>query len=374
MATDNQYMQIALNLAAKALGRTTPNPMVGAVLVKDGRIIGQGYHQKAGTPHAEIHALREAGPAAEEATLYVTLEPCVHYGRTPPCTDAIIKARIKHVVIAAADPNPLVAGRGVEALQKAGITTTVGMMEKEANRLNEVFNKFITSAKPFVVLKSAMSLDGKIATRTGHSQWITGPEARQFGHKLRDQYDAIMVGIGTVLADDPRLTARLRNSQGKNPLRIILDSNARIPLESKVIADREAPTFIVVTKQAPASQIAALQAAGASVLVAETKKGRVDLPSLMDELGKRHITSVLIEGGAALAAAAMEERLVDKVHFFLAPIIIGGHAAPGPVGGEGIARLQQAIQLQDMFTERLGKDLHIEAYVSKENTTCSQDS
>jgi diaminohydroxyphosphoribosylaminopyrimidine deaminase/5-amino-6-(5-phosphoribosylamino)uracil reductase len=367
-------MQTALVLAAKALGRTNPNPMVGAVIVKDGKIIGQGYHQQAGTPHAEIHALREAGPAAEGATLYVTLEPCVHYGRTPPCTDAIIKAGIKHVVIAAMDPNPLVAGRGVETMQKAGIITTVGIMEKEANRLNEVFNKFITTAKPFVVLKCAMSLDGKIATRTGHSQWITGSEARQFGHKLRDQYDAIMVGIGTVLADNPLLTTRLQHSQGKNPLRIILDSNARIPLESKVLVDQSATTLIAVTEQASAHKIAALQAAGASVLVTEAKNGRVDLALLLDELGKRHITSILMEGGAKLAAAAMEEKLVDKVHFFLAPIIIGGHAAPGPVGGQGIARLQEAVKLQDLSMERLGNDLHIEAYVSKENDACSQDS
>lgn len=374
MASDNHYMRIALALAAKALGRTSPNPMVGAVIVKNGSIVGQGYHHKAGTPHAEIHALREAGSAAEGAILYVTLEPCAHYGRTPPCADAIIKAGIKRVVMATRDPNPLVAGRGNDALRQAGIATTIGVMEQDANRLNEVFNKFITTAKPFVVLKCAMSLDGKIATRTGHSQWITGPEARLFGHRLRDRYDAIMVGMGTVSADNPLLTARLPGGDGQNPLRIILDSHGRIPLESKVITDKSAPTLVAVTTQAAARKIAALEAAGVTVLVTEPHKGRVDLASLMDELGKRQVTSILIEGGASVAAAAVEEKLVDKVHFFLAPMIIGGCAAPGPVGGRGIAQLQEAVRLHGILTERLGHDLHIEAYVSKENGSCLQDS
>lgn len=272
MASDNHYMQTALALAAKALGRTSPNPMVGAVIVKDGRIIGQGYHQKAGTPHAEIHALGEAGTAAEGATLYVTLEPCVHYGRTPPCADAIIRAGIKRVVIATEDPNPQVAGRGIYALQQAGIATTVGVKEREAKKLNEVFNKFITTGKPFIVLKCAMSMDGKIATRTGHSQWITGAEARLFGHPLRDRYDAIMVGMGTVLADDPLLTTRLPKGDGKNPLRIILDSKGRIPMESKVIADKSAPTLVAVTPQASEAKIAALEAAGVSVVVTNPRR------------------------------------------------------------------------------------------------------
>lgn len=374
MSSDKRYMQAALALAAKALGRTSPNPMVGAVIVKNGEIVGQGYHRQAGTPHAEIHALREAGSAAEGATLYVTLEPCVHYGRTPPCTTAIVNAGISHVVVATKDPNPLVAGRGIDTLEKAGITTTVGVLEQEANRLNEVFNKFITTGNPFVVLKSAMSLDGKIATRTGHSQWITGDAARQFGHSLRDRYDAIMVGVGTVLADDPLLTTRLPQGEGKNPLRIVVDSHARTPLTSKVITDKAASTLLAVTAQAPAEKIAALQAAGVLVLVTEEKNGRVDLSSLMSELGNRHVTSILIEGGAALTATAVEEKLVDKVHFFIAPLIIGGSTAPGPVGGQGVAKLTDALRLEDMHTRLLDKDLHIEARVSKENVSCLQDS
>lgn len=366
VASDDQYMRTALALAARGRGRTSPNPMVGAVVVKNGEIIGQGYHQKAGTPHAEIHALREAAAAARGATLYVTLEPCTHYGRTPPCTDAIIRAGIKHVVIAARDCNPIVAGRGIEALQSAGITTTVGVGEDEAHRLNEVFNKFITAAKPFVVLKCAMSLDGKIATRTGHSQWITGIESRQYGHRLRDRYDAIMVGIGTVLADDPLLTTRLAQGEGKNPVRIIVDSQARTPLTSKVLTDLSAPTYIAVSTEADAHKVKALQAAGATVLTTASGDGRVDLDSLMDELAKRQITSVLVEGGPSLTASVLEKNLADKVHFFIAPILIGGHAAPGPVGGQGIARLQEAVGLEKIFAEQLGHDLHIEAYVSKE--------
>lgn len=373
MESDNHYMQTALALAAKALGRTSPNPLVGAVIVKDGRIIGRGYHQKAGTPHAEIHALREAGSAAAGATLYVTLEPCVHYGRTPPCTDAIIKAGIKQVIIATRDFNPLVTGRGIETLKQAGIAITVGVLEQEAHRLNEVFNKYITTGRPFSVLKCAMSLDGKIATHTGDSQWITGLAARQFGHQLRNRYDAIMVGVGTVLADDPLLTTRLPDGSGRNPVRIILDSLARIPLESKVITNCSAPTIVAVTTQAPAEKIAALQAAGVSVVVNRAKNDRVDLGSLMEKLGQRQITSVLIEGGASVAAAAVEENLVDKVHFFVAPIIIGGHSAPGPVGGQGIAQLPEAVRLQAMSTEWLGTDLHIEAYVTKEKGSCLQD-
>jgi len=367
-------MQTALALAAKALGRTSPNPMVGAVIVKDGGIIGQGYHRQAGTPHAEIHALREAGSAAEGATLYVTLEPCVHYGRTPPCTMAIINAGISQVVVATKDPNPLVAGRGIDMLEKAGITTTVGVLEQEARRLNEVFNKFITTGNPFVVLKSAMSLDGKIATRTGHSQWITGAAARQCGHSLRDRYDAIMVGVGTVLADDPLLTTRLPQGGGKNPLRIVVDSQARTPMTSKVVTDKAAPTLIAVTEQAPAEKIAALQAAGAAVLVTKAKNGRVDLTALMRELGNRQVTSVLLEGGAAVVAAAVAEKLVDKVHFFIAPLIIGGHGAPGPVGGQGVAELTGALRLAEMHTELLDKDLHVEALVLKEDASCLQDS
>jgi diaminohydroxyphosphoribosylaminopyrimidine deaminase/5-amino-6-(5-phosphoribosylamino)uracil reductase len=358
-------MKLALSLAAKGMGRTSPNPMVGAVIVKQNKIIGQGYHQKAGTPHAEIHALREAGADAKGATLYVTLEPCSHYGRTPPCADAIITAGISHVVIGARDPNPLVSGRGIAALQAAGITTQCGLLEEEAIRMNEVFYKFITTKRPFVVLKCAMTLDGKIATRTGHSQWITGEAARQYGHRLRDQYDAILVGRGTILADDPLLTTRLPNGEGKNPVRIIVDSKASIPISSKVISDRAARTIIAATGKAPVERIRALQEAGLQVLVLPEKEGRVDMVSLVQELGRRDITSVLIEGGAAINCAALHANIVDKVHFFIAPKLVGGHDAIGPIGNPGINDLNKAVQISFTYTERLGEDLHLEGYVRK---------
>jgi diaminohydroxyphosphoribosylaminopyrimidine deaminase / 5-amino-6-(5-phosphoribosylamino)uracil reductase len=373
MAMDDIYMQQALGLAVKGRGRTSPNPMVGAVIVKDGSIIGQGYHQKAGTPHAEVHALQEADGQAKDATLYVTLEPCVHYGRTPPCTDAIIRSGIKRVVIAAQDSNPLVAGRGVKTLRDAGIAVTTGVMEKEAVLLNEVFNKFITTRKPFVVLKSAMSLDGKIATYTGQSQWITGTQARQYGHRLRDTYDAILVGIGTILADNPLLTTRLATGEGRNPMRIILDSTGRTPLSSNVLVDKSATTIVVVTEAASQERVEAIEATGAKVLVLPAANNRVDFSTLVTLLGQRNITSILIEGGAAIHGAALQAQIVDKVHFFIAPKIIGGHEAPGPVGGQGIAILTDAVKLTGMCSEKIGEDIHIQAYVKKGNEACLQD-
>lgn len=372
MTMDRAYMELALSLAKAGLGFTSPNPMVGAVIVKDGQIVGQGYHQKAGTPHAEVHALREAGHNARDATLYVTLEPCVHYGRTPPCTNAIIAAGIKHVVIAAKDPNPLVAGRGIEILHDAGITTTVGVMEQEALLLNEVFNKFIISHIPFVVLKSAMTMDGKIATAAGKSKWITGEPARQYGHRLRHQYDAILVGIGTILADNPQLTTRLHNQEGKNPVRVILDSTARIPLTSNVLTDQTVETIIAVSDAAPDDRIKILQAAGATVLQFSSADNGIDMSALLTELGRRGITSVFIEGGATVNATALRHKLVDKIHFFVAPKIIGGHNAPGPVANLGIAELDHAVKLSIGTIEKVGDDLHIEAYVIKEISTCLQ--
>jgi diaminohydroxyphosphoribosylaminopyrimidine deaminase / 5-amino-6-(5-phosphoribosylamino)uracil reductase len=346
---------------------------VGAVIVKDGSIIGQGYHQKAGTPHAEVHALQEADGQAKDATLYVTLEPCVHYGRTPPCTDAIIRSGIKRVVIAAQDSNPLVAGRGVKTLRDAGIAVTTGVMEKEAVLLNEVFNKFITTRKPFVVLKSAMSLDGKIATYTGQSQWITGTQARQYGHRLRDTYDAILVGIGTILADNPLLTTRLSKGEGRNPMRIILDSTGRTPLSSNVLVDKSAPTIVIVTEAASPERVGAIEATGAKVHILPKTNNRVDFSALTTLLGQKNITSVLIEGGAAIHGAALQSQVVDKVHFFIAPKIIGGHDAPGPVGGQGIAILTDAVELTGMCSEKIGEDIHIQAYVKKGNEVCLQD-
>lgn len=359
---DKRYMKTALTLAARARGRTSPNPMVGAVVVKEGKIIGRGYHLKAGTPHAEIHALNEAGQEAKGATLYVTLEPCCHHGRTGPCTEAVINASVARVVTAMADPNPLVSGKGIKRLREAGIEVTLGVMEKEAMELNEVFIKYITTGRPFVVAKAAMSLDGKIATRSGKSKWITGPAARAYGHQLRDRYDAILVGIGTVLADDPSLTTRLPGGGGRDPVRVILDSRARISPQATVLTQQsDAPTIIAVTAAAPPERLKALRQTGAVVLVVN-EGPRVDLTELMKILGSKGITSVLIEGGAGVHSSAIGAGLVDKAAWFIAPKIIGGTTAPGPVGGTGADDPSGAAALERIRVKRLEPDILLEGY------------
>lgn len=358
---DKKYMEQALTIAQYAIGRTSPNPMVGAVIVHKGRVVGQGWHRQAGTPHAEIHALRQAGELAHGATMYVTLEPCSHHGRTGPCVDAVIAAGIKKVVVAMQDPNPVVAGRGIKKLRAASIEVIEGVLAAEAAQLNEVFIKWISTQRPFVVLKSAMSLDGKIAAYTGHSQWITGTVARERVHQLRDCCDGILVGIGTVLADNPSLTTRLEYP-GKNPLRIVVDSKARISLEAQVITDG-LPTIVAVTSQAPHDKVETLRAAGVQVLLIDSKQGRVDLSQLFTTLGQQGITSILVEGGASINATLLEENLVDKVQWFIAPKIIGGTEAPGPVGGRGVADVNHANLFEDIKMETVGEDILISAYV-----------
>ena len=359
---DEEYMRQALSLAQYATGRTSPNPMVGAVIVREGRVVGQGWHKQAGTPHAEINALQQAGELAKGATIYVTLEPCSHHGRTGPCADALILAGITRVIVAMADPNPLVAGQGINKLRKAGIEVVEGVLSREAAKLNEVFIKWISTKMPFIHLKSAMSLDGKIASYTGHSQWITGAAARNRVHILRDNCDAILVGIGTVLADNPSLTTRL-SYQGKNPTRVIVDSKARTPLTANVVADGLAKTIIAVTDKAPEERVNALRACGVEVLITESKHDGVNLSLLFKELGKRQITSLLVEGGASINASLLEDNLVDKVHWFIAPKIIGGNNAPGPIAGQGIADVNKANLLEDIETESVGEDILISAYM-----------
>lgn len=361
---DQQFMRQALDLARQGLGRTSPNPMVGAVVVQDGKIIGQGWHRKAGTPHAEVHALQAAGDRAQGATLYVTLEPCCHHGRTPPCTDAVIKAGIRRVIVAVTDPNPRVGGGGIARLKAAGIEVVSGILAQEAARLNEVFIKWISTGLPFVILKTAMTLDGKTATVSGQSKWITGEAARQRVHMLRDRCDAILAGIGTVLADDPSLTTRLPQG-GKNPMRVILDSQARIPLEATVVTDGLAPTVIAVGPHAPAEKLTALRSKGVEILPVPCRDGRLDLRQLCQALGSRNITSLLIEGGAAVNAGFLRENLIDKVYWFLAPKLFGGALAPGPVGGEGIAAVEQAVGLEDIAVEAIGQDLLITGYIQR---------
>lgn len=360
---DERYMGEALQLAQRAIGRTSPNPLVGAVIVRDGHIVGRGWHQKAGTAHAEIHALNEAGLLAAGSTIYVTLEPCSHTGRTGPCTEALIRAGIKKVVVAMTDPNPLVAGTGLELLRKAGIEVVEGVMALQAAQLNESYIKWITTGLPFIAVKAAMTLDGKIATHSGHSRWITGPEARLFVHSLRNQYDAILVGIGTVLADDPELTTRLPEG-GRNPVRIVLDSEARTPLTAKVVTDGQAQTIIAVTPRAPAARMEALRKAGAEVLVLPECARRVSLTALCKLLGSRMITSILVEGGSEIHGAMIDARLGDKLYWFVAPKIVGGSSAPNPVGGQGVSTMEAAILIEDQIWQQVGADFLLMGHFS----------
>lgn len=348
------FMKEALRIAKNAEGRTSPNPMVGAVIVREGKIIAEGWHRKAGTPHAEVHAINMAGELAKNSSLYVTLEPCSHFGRTPPCANKIVEAGISKVVIAMKDPNSKVAGRGIEILKSAGIEVEVGLLEEEARELNEVFLKWVTKKIPFVTAKFACSLDGKISTVGGESKWITCEESRKFSHHLRDISDAIMVGVNTVIADNPSLTTRIEN--GKNPIRILVDSMARTPLDSNVICDGQAKTVIAVTENAPSEKIAALKNLGIEIIFAG-KDEKVDLKILLEELARREITSVLVEGGGTLHFSMFEKNLVDKVFAFIAPKILGGKNALTAVEGAGFQKLSDAVQLKNLTAEKIGEDI-----------------
>ena len=362
-------MARALELAARARGRTSPNPMVGAVLVRGGEIVGQGFHPRAGEPHAEIFALRQAGERARGALLYVNLEPCCHFGRTPPCTEALIQAGVAEVHMAMEDPNPLVHGKGRAALEAAGIRTMIGEAEDEARQLNETFIKYISTSHPFVTAKFAMSLDGKIATSTGESRWITGRPARRRVHELRDMSDAVCVGVNTLLADDPRLTTRLEGTDVRHPLRVVLDSRGRAPLTARAF-DRALPgrTLVATTEHMSAHHRSELEARRLEVwTLPSDDQGRVDLVALLDRLGERETTSLLVEGGGSLLASFFEARLVDKVLAFVAPVIIGGQAAPTPVRGVGASRLADALRLERLSVERVGDDVLIVGYPSKQS-------
>jgi diaminohydroxyphosphoribosylaminopyrimidine deaminase/5-amino-6-(5-phosphoribosylamino)uracil reductase len=361
---DTHFMQMALELAEKGRGAVAPNPMVGAVIVKDGRIIGSGYHEKIGEGHAEVNAFRSANEDVAGATIYVTLEPCSHYGKTPPCSDKIIEKKIGRVVIAALDPNPLVSGRGVKKLQAAGIEVVTGVLAEESSRLNEIFMKYIVKKEPFVVMKAAMSLDGKIATRTGESQWITGPAARERVHQLRSALSGIMVGVQTVIMDNPQLTSRIPG--GKNPVRIIVDSTLRIPMEAKVLQNQDTSTTIIATTdRADRNKAALLEEAGIEILTVPVKDGRTDLKALMGALGERGIDSILLEGGATLNFSALQAGIVDKLQVYIAPKLIGGETAKTPVGGEGIEKLSQAFSVIELKASTVGEDILLEGYISK---------
>ncbi|MEK6681749.1 MAG: bifunctional diaminohydroxyphosphoribosylaminopyrimidine deaminase/5-amino-6-(5-phosphoribosylamino)uracil reductase RibD, partial [Nitrospirota bacterium] len=335
------------------------------VVVKDDRIIGKGYHKKAGLPHAEAIALSSAGSDAEGAILYVSLEPCCHSNKkTPPCTKKIIESKIKKVVIGMIDPNPLVSGKGIEELIASNIEVKTGVLEQEAKKINEPFIKYIKTKTQFVILKIAESLDGKIATNTGESKWITGEKAREYAHKLRDENDAVLVGIGTVLRDNPSLTTRLKNKKGKDPIRVVVDSELKIPLSAKLLTQRsDAITIIATSKTASKNKIEKIKKTGAGIILLKTKNGRIPLAQLMKELGKIGITSLMIEGGSEIAASALKEGIVDKVIFFIAPKIITGREAKSSIGGEGIRKLKDALMLKDFTVKRVGEDILVEGYV-----------
>ncbi|WP_248925366.1 bifunctional diaminohydroxyphosphoribosylaminopyrimidine deaminase/5-amino-6-(5-phosphoribosylamino)uracil reductase RibD [Paenibacillus hamazuiensis] len=360
LLNDEYYMRLALQLAAGPAGQTGINPNVGCVVVKDGRIVGMGAHLQRGTAHAEVHALNMAGDQAEGATAYVTLEPCSHHGRTPPCCDRLIREKVKRVVVACKDPNPLVAGEGIAKLRSHGIEVEVGLLEQEAVKLNEMFNKYIVSKLPFVTLKTASTLDGKIAAKTGDSKWITGEAARAYVHTLRHRHQAIMVGIGTVLHDDPQLTTRL-TVPGLHPVRIVVDSLLRIPPEAKLVTDRTSETIVLATEQAPGDKARRLQELGVTVLISGSGP-QVDLPQAMKRLGEREIGSILLEGGGTLNGAMLTQQLVDKLVLFFAPKLIGGYDAPGTFRFAGFERMSEALELDRVTVEQFGKDLCISGY------------
>ena len=359
-------MTLALRLAAKGLGQTSPNPMVGALVVKNGRIVGRGYHHGPGQPHAEILALNQAGPRAKGATLYVTLEPCCHLlKRTPPCVPTVINSGVQAVVVAMTDPNPLVKGRGVVALRRVGITVTTGVGREEAAQLNRTYLHWIKTGRPFVILKAGMTLDGKVATATGESRWITGPLARQDVHRLRSQVDAVIVGVGTVLKDNPTLTARLSERPlrlaSRQPLRIVLDSQLRTPPTATVCTEQDrAKTLIVTTSRASASRRRGLERARVEVVSLPLKNSQVSFSALLTMLGKRGITSVLIEGGSTVNATALREKLVNRILFYLAPILMGGQDGKAVIGGRSPKRLAQALSLRHVTVRRIGEELVVE--------------
>jgi diaminohydroxyphosphoribosylaminopyrimidine deaminase / 5-amino-6-(5-phosphoribosylamino)uracil reductase len=355
-------MARAIALARKALGRTSPNPAVGAVIVKRGRVVGEGWTRPVGGPHAEVVALKRAGARARGATLYVTLEPCSHHGRTPPCADAVIAAGIARVVVGVGDPNPRVGGRGLRALARAGISVTTGVLAAEAGAVSEWFRHWVVRRRPYVMLKLAASLDGRIATASGESRWISGPPARRWVHALRDRVDAVMVGSETVRADDPALTCRIRG--GRDPLRVVVDGQLRTSPRARVVTQRSAAaTVIATTRAAPATRRRALARAGAEVLVVPGVARTVALPALLRLLAERGVVSVLIEGGGGLAAAALRARVVDRLMVVTAPLLLGGDGRP-MLGPLGIRRLAGAPRIVQPSTTRLGADVLLDGPVA----------
>lgn len=358
---DEKYMQKAIALAKKGCGYTAPNPMVGAVIVKNEKIIGQGWHEKYGGLHAERNALAACTENPKDATMYVTLEPCCHHGKQPPCVNAIIEAGIHRVVIGSNDPNPLVNGEGIRILRANGIEVTTGVRKEECDRLNEIFFYYVQKKMPFVTMKYAMTMDGKIATTTGLSKWITGEIARRHVHETRNQYSAIMAGVGTILADDPQLTCRMDG--GKNPIRIVCDTSLRTPLTAQIVVTAKQVPTILATSCTDKEKWAAYEKKGCEILYIDTKNGHIDLWQLMQKLGEKQIDSILLEGGGTLNYSALESGIVQKVQAYIAPKIFGGAGAKTPVGGCGILNPTDAVQLKNSKILQLGEDFLIESEV-----------
>ena len=369
---NSDYMKLAIQLALRGTGHTSPNPLVGAVIVKDDQIIGQGYHARYGDLHAERAALAACTQSPEGATIYVTLEPCCHHGKQPPCTEAILESGIKHVIIGSRDPNPLVSGKGSRILREHGIEVTEDFMREKCDAINAIFFHYIQTGMPYVTLKYAMTMDGRIATRTGASRWITGEKARENVHKDRNRHAAILAGIGTVLTDDPLLNCRIEG--GKDPLRVICDTKLRIPLDSQIVRTaKEIPTIIAAGEdldQSISSKLTALKAAGCRILPLPLKDGHLDLHALMEALGKEKIDSVLIEGGSQIAWSALSCGIVNKIQTYIAPKIFGSQEAPGPVGGAGVELPAECFALGTPDIRMLGDDILIESEV----ISCSQAS
>jgi diaminohydroxyphosphoribosylaminopyrimidine deaminase / 5-amino-6-(5-phosphoribosylamino)uracil reductase len=354
-----KYMRRALLLARKGIGKTGPNRAVGCVIVRDGAIVGEGWHRRAGTPHAEVHALAAAGGMARGADVYVTLEPCAHFGKTPPCAEALIAAGVGRVYAGMVDPNPQVAGKGLEMLAAAGIGVVAGVLEDACRDVNEPFIKHVTTGLPFVVLKSALTMDGKSATSCGDARWITNERSRRFVHKMRSRLDAIMVGVGTVIADDPELTCRIPG--GKDPLRVVVDSGLRIPLHARLFHLKSSAKTLVAAVSGDASKIAGIRGLGADILLCREKDGRVDLHDMMARLGAMGVQSLLLEGGSTLAGEALRLGMIDKAILFYAPKLVGGDG-PGPFSGSGVERMEDAIRLKKITLARFGEDILIQGY------------
>lgn len=364
--TDNDYIAQTLQLAAQGAALVSPNPLVGSVVVSEGRVVGRGFHRYEELKHAEVWALEEAGSLARGSTVYINLEPCSHQGegkRTPPCVQALISAGVSRVVASMVDPNPRVNGRGFDQLRESGIEVTIGIAETEARRLNEIYTKYVTSGLPFVHLKTACSLDGRIATRTGDSQWVTGEEARFASQSLRHRYDAILIGIGTVIADDPLLTDRTGNPRRRPLARVVLDSGLRIPVESNLIRTARDHPLIVFTSENPdPDKRLSIEAAGAEVVEAPITGSSLDLRAVLAELSRRHLTSLIVEGGSMVAGSFIEQRLIDKATFFIAPRIIGGSDAIASIGGQGFATLGETLNLDHVEVIRHGRDWEFTGY------------